>query len=308
MERSKVILGRSIIAILTIYFWTVGAVLAQDIELIGSYEYLSLRSVAVDGDYAFLATHLYGSMLVLDISDPANPYLLYEYQPSHGGNKIYIQDNFLYAACGRQGMDIINISDPLDILLEGHWSNSLTDVFASGTTAYVATWGDGLYILDISQPDDPYILGHHPRVDYFEMWSISVSGDYACVGGTGGMKIFDVRDPADPLHISDLNALTCVRGLIVRDNLAYLADDVSGLRIVDITDPMAPSIISNLPTGDRALGLFLEGNLAYVADGFAGLSVINISDPFNPLLLASYDTENEALNVSQYGYYTFFSG
>lgn len=312
MEKAKVILGHSIIIILALYFLGVGAVLAQDIELIGSYEYLSLKSVAVDGNYAFLGSHLYGDMLVMDISDPANPELIYEYQPSNGGRKISIQDNFLYAACGISGMDMIDISNPLDILLVGHWSigSQLNDVFVSGQTAYVAMMSDGIYILDISQPDDPYILGHYPYTDHFNIFCIFVSGDYACAGGDGawgwlGIKIFDVSDPADPIHISSLETLSIPRDLIIRDNIVYLADDEAGLTIIDIADPSEPSIISNLPTGNRARALVVEGDLAYVADRYAGLSIINISDPSNPSLLSSLDTGGDARSIFQDGYYTF---
>jgi hypothetical protein len=68
MKKAKVILGHSIIVILTIYFLGLGAVLAQDIELIGSYEYCALRCVFIDGDYAFIGAACEGEILIMDIS------------------------------------------------------------------------------------------------------------------------------------------------------------------------------------------------------------------------------------------------
>ncbi|MEE9553516.1 MAG: hypothetical protein V3W18_04390 [candidate division Zixibacteria bacterium] len=310
MRFAKGVLGKAIFVLIAVCVLGAGSVTAQDIELIGSYEYQSLKAIAIKDNYAFLSSHVYGSLLILDISDPSNPVFLYEYSPARGGYEFHISGDLLYAACGNGGMDIIDISDPLNINLVTNWTvnSQLNDIYIVDNIVFIAMMSAGLYIVDVSQPGDPVVLGHYPYTNHFHMIHIVVSGDYAYVGGDGsfgweGIKIFDISNLEDPTVLNEIQ-MPFPRDLLLRDDMIFIAHN-DGLMIVDITDPLSPDIISDLPTDDFSLGLFLEGDLAFVANRFSGMSIVDISDPYNPAFLANYDTDAEAVNVLQNGYYTY---
>lgn len=55
---------------------------------------------------------------------------------------------------------------------------------------------DGLYLLDISQPDTPTELGRYRTTDY--LFDLTVRGQYAYLVGENDLKIVDIADPANP--------------------------------------------------------------------------------------------------------------
>ncbi len=68
---------------------------------------------------------------------------------------------------------------------------SAEGVFVSGTTAYVADWGIGLQIIDVSDPTDPALVGSHDTPG--NAWGVFVSGTTAYVADShSGLQIIDV--------------------------------------------------------------------------------------------------------------------
>jgi hypothetical protein len=95
--------------------------------------------------------------------------------------------------------------------------------------------------------------------------------------------------------------------VVVMQNHAYVADDVSGLEVVDVSDPAAPAIVGRANTADRAWGVATVGDYAYVTDGLTGLQVVDISNPAAPAIVGGVDTPVEALGVAIGGYYVYIA-
>jgi len=76
--------------------------------------------------------------------------------------------------------------------------NRSTGVYVSGNIAYVADGGDGLEIIDVSDPTNPALLGRFGD-DYNYSRDVYVSGNIAYVAdGEDGLEIIDVSDPTNP--------------------------------------------------------------------------------------------------------------
>jgi hypothetical protein len=71
-------------------------------------------------------------------------------------------------------------------------------IMIQGNIAYSLP-GDGLHLLDISQPTAPLLLGQYDTDNY--LYDLSVQGDTVYLIGWNGLEIVDVTDPANPQQI-----------------------------------------------------------------------------------------------------------
>jgi len=154
-------------------------------------------------------------------------------------------------------------------------------VFLSGDLAYVADGNEGLYIVNISDPSNPYEVG------FYEMWAgandVYVEGDYAYVGSFF-FEVVDISDPANPYQVCEVELGEGAIGVDVKDDYAFCAGDEYGLIVINISDPLNAYEVSSCSTSGDAYGVKVQGNFAYVACLNGSMSVVNINNPNNPIL------------------------
>jgi hypothetical protein len=160
-----------------------------------------------------------------------------------------------------------------------------------GNMAYLASWGSGLFMVDVSNPAVPRQVGHW-EMAYVS--SVDVVDGLALVGrvsGPGGFNVIDVSNPARPLERGGIGN---VHPIQIRNHgrTAFLADTDSGVRIIDFNDPDLPRQIGSYQQ-DCAIALALElsrdGDTAYVLCALSGVHVLDVSNPARPLRLGVYD-------------------
>ena len=165
------------------------------------------------------------------------------------------------------------------------------NVDVSGNFAYVAAGGTGLQVVDVSDRNNPVVVGSADTPGNAN--DVKVVDSTAFIAdGSAGLQVVDVADPTNPTIIGAVDTPGVAWDVVVNDSTAYLADGASGLQIIDISDPTAPSITGAADTPGIAKGADVQpgGSLAVVADGVAGLQVIDVSDPANPALQGVVDT------------------
>lgn len=114
-----------------------------------------------------------------------------------------------------------------------------TSATTKGNYAYVGA-GGALLIFDISNPEDPTLVGKIYTSGVVE--DIALSGNYAFVATKfNGLWIFDITDPKKPRDVGHLNK--GARRIHVRGNYAYLIR--ADLVIFDISDPENPEELGN---------------------------------------------------------------
>ena len=142
--------------------------------------------------------------------------------------------------------------------------------------------------------------------------SVDVVSNIAYFGNGGYLEIVDVSDPANPVELGRILIPSCVEGIAINGNHAYVADDDAGLRIIDVFDPSHPTETGFFDTGCRANAVAVSGAYAYMADGPNGLYIIrndlvvgiedktapiaknfmlnqNYPNPFNPVTTISFN-------------------
>ena len=175
--------------------------LVQDVAVAGQYVYVGVeRSVVYVEDYA----HFW----IFDASDPTNPTEAGSYDspscincPTYG---VAVSGQYAYLADGAEGLRIVDISDPTNVVQVGYYNPGWYEWFAKDVT-----------IVD----------------------------DIAYVITSSGLHIIDVSDPANPYQVGSYHTPGSPRGVAVADNVAYVADFYD-LRIIDVSNPVMLSLHS----------------------------------------------------------------
>lgn len=154
------------------------------------------------------------STKVLDISNPTAPVLLAQY-PTAGFSLPYVHDAYIHNHIG-----IMNCG------------------------------GEGLWVVDFSDPVNPTILGtmtNYPGKGYNHSGWMSADGrHYILCDETHGspVKMVDFADFADMQVVSSMNpgsfAAQIPHNALVRENLLFVSYYYDGLQVFDISDPAQP--------------------------------------------------------------------
>ncbi|MBZ0264865.1 hypothetical protein K8I28_09360, partial [bacterium] len=111
---------------------------------------------------------------------------------------------------------------------------------------------------------------------------IVVQGDFAYIANwEGGVRIFDVSDPADPLQVGIWIPEHKIYRLDVQDEFVYAVGQ-DGLVILNVSIPAVPHFLSRLIFAGLPDDVEVSGDYAYVTVDNDGLYVVDISDPATP--------------------------
>ncbi len=267
---------------------------------------LGVDDVAVADDTAYVlsdGTHL------LIIDNPANPESIGDYHDADGQFRaVAVAGDYAYLV-GYDRLDVINISNPANPTLEGHFGVGGRDIAVAGDYAYVASSNDGLRIFYIHDPANPDTVSTY---DTDDAMGVDISGNYAYVAdGSAGLKIVDVSDPANPAAAGSCDTPDIAKEVYVSGDYAYVADENAGLQIIDVSDPLSPTLAGSYNTPGIAQDVAVSGDYAYVADGNGGnLQIIDISDPSKPSFAIFYDVESpsDVAVAGNYIYATNYNG
>ncbi len=97
---------------------------------------------------------------VFDISVPSNPVEVGNYLSIEELRSIIIKDNYAYV-CGENNTFILDISDPINPVEIGSIEGRTKDVFISGDFLYLAQYGNGVKVFDISDSSAPVEFGSY---------------------------------------------------------------------------------------------------------------------------------------------------
>ncbi len=255
---------------------------------------------------AFLGS--FGCVCVLDVTTPSAPVQISRCVKDE---VCFVHDLFyenstkrLYIAAGIFGICVLDVADPLQLKLIGHYDTPghASGIFVVDARVCVADGDAGLRIIDASIPSAMRELGS------FKMSSacnVYVSGQYAYITNLG-LQIVNIANPAEPQVVAYHETPGVAYGLDLVEPFMYVADDWCGIRIIDMSDPMYPQEVGHYDTPGHARDVKVIGNYAYVADCDAGLRIIDISKPFDCEEVGYADTP-DARSIHLCGHYVFLA-
>ena len=206
-------------------------------------------------------------------------------------NGVFVLGQTAYVADGKQGVQIIDISEPWTPYIVGSVDTpgSAENIFVSGTTAYVADGVKGLQVIDVSMASSPRLIGGVDTPD--SALDVVVVDSIAYVTDRNkGLQIIDVSVPSSPRIIGSVDTPGRADGVAVSDQTVYVAD-WEGIQIVDVSNLSSPRIIGSLTlTGvstpySGSEDVILSGETLFVRhDSF--FYIIDVSDASAPAIIS----------------------
>lgn len=294
--------------LLTTSFWKVKA--SEDsptLEVLAQFPGY-VYDVDIEGNYAYVAK--WEDLEIYDLSDPANIHLVGSYHEEGCrfkavdavGSRSYVVQSI--RDCGFENdLYVLDVSNPADprLVHEEPIDASIvsinSEVIYSEGRVYITENRGGLSIVDVSDESNPVVYPDYNPTPGYGYDDLDVVGNYVYLAmGTGGFIVVDASDlgnlslagehdlPTGPIARYHSN------GIIVRDDLVYLATSIPGLRIFRMNGVASSTEIGVVSSPGYARDIELSGNYAFVADSWEGLSIFDVSDPTNPNLILNDDS------------------
>ena len=258
--------------------------------------------IKIAGDLAVIGVQDFESsfgLLILDISDPANPVELsrFDQESWQGVHNLFLHGDRLYLAHGlNPGLSIVDISDPTAPLVSGFWqhegdfSNVVHDVFIRDRLAVVSDLFSGLVLLDIT---DPRCTHHARRVAFYRrhpqrlgrgrlrllqprirrLGAAPLCRRYRRPPAAAGRPLFRQWPAAQGPILGPHNPW-------VHNGLLYWAYYEAGFRVFDLLDPARPVEIGYHTYPGFAWSVQPhDDGLLYVADGAVGIEAFRLNEP-----------------------------
>ena len=172
-----------------------------------------------------------GSSLVLQRIYPTGDYC----------RSIAIRGNILYAACGYDGLLVIDVENPSRPVIQAHkrFADAVHNVQISSNMAFVALERAGAAIISIKNPTNPQVVGRAKVQDGAR--ATAVFGHYLYVAdGMKGIGIFDISNPRHPVDKGHLNTKGAPVRVQIRGSRLIVANDYAGVAIYDLSTPEQP--------------------------------------------------------------------
>ncbi len=205
-------------------------------RVLTSLEINGANDVHIVYPLAYLGSRTSG-FYILDVSDPDSVVQVGHSEVNAWG--IDVQFPYAYLAIehwDNDGLKVLDVSDPDSIVEHGYFPILATyDVFVDGTIAYVASAFDGVYIIDVSDPENPESLSRVPAYDLVS--DVHASGNYLYIAdGYAGVNVVYVEDPAHPVEVA-YSLAGYGNQIHVVEPYLYLAGGSYGMKVLDISVP-----------------------------------------------------------------------
>ncbi len=251
--------------------------IAEVAYLPGNWNDIKLATLA-GRPYAILAGQ--GGITVVDIADPRSPTILATAsRENQFGHSLFIQGDLVVSTNG-VGVTLWRLTDPKLPAYLGEFllppgvpsvgQSFVHDLWIDGDRMYLAHWGSGLVVADISSPERPRYLGsfqypmaasHSVIVTHIGDRTIALEGGEA-IGAH--LRVLDVTDPTRIEQLGELSLrrpVTIHNFLVVgsRLHVAWFQDGYRGVDLTDLTHPKVEAFY-NTYDPDAADGTwFYEG-------------------------------------------------
>ncbi|MDR1460912.1 MAG: cadherin domain-containing protein, partial [Campylobacteraceae bacterium] len=170
----------------------------------------------------------------------------------------------------------ISLSDTYDVTLS-----------SDNTKAFVADWGGGLKIIDVSDPIKLTPLGLIGASSAPRAVALSLDNTKAFVTTNSGLEIIDINNPIKPTLLGSISMSDTFDVVLSSDNTkAFVTNRYNNLEIIDVSNPANPTLLGSIGMSyAHSIALSSDNTKAFVADGSGGLKIIDVNNPANPTLL-----------------------
>ncbi|MGB9720979.1 MAG: LVIVD repeat-containing protein [bacterium] len=176
------------------------------------------------------------------------------------------------------------------------------EIDIKGNYAYIANDQGGLQIVDISNPESTYVVGHYYHQTNIQGVAIRDSFAYLALAAgppnNGGMLIVNVSDPSNPTFVGQDNWFYGYNVFAPPGDSKYVYIAARYWFIVeDVSWPQYPSYARRFATPGNVRSLFVIDSLAFLACEQMGLIIYNLKNPDTTAKIGEMDTPSNARDV-----------
>ena len=273
-------------------------------------------SVAVrDGVAYYIAGE---TMLILDVSDPANIRRVSVSSYEADLEDIALYKDFAVVSSEDTGLLVVNIRAPKEPKLVGTYSKTgevrFFDILIKDDFAYVADYTEKtsrdntIIILDLTDPSQfkkvsSIVPGGDP---------LAVYGSYLYVKGNhidgrsvvDRLSIIDISDNRKPKLVFQSDGFGDVLDAGIQDHYLYIATP-DGVVITDLSNPVNPVEVGRIKV--LAWRLLVQDDFLYYM-GFEKVGMINVTDISRPKAVAASHQVSYATDIAYNMGYVYFAG
>lgn len=267
-------------------------------QAVATYDdYHFFGPIMLADNYALVSEPEYGSVEILDMSNPLEPVLLGRVglddgpfvEELPGVGKVALSGNTILAPWKHQAYD------GGDGIGYGEWdcNNSNPD-------------GDvgGLVSVDASTLAAPVVVGHICTPE--GATAVVTSGNYAYVAAVdGSLQVIDFTVPAQLLQANSVDLIASANSIAVVGGYLWVTEGDAGIEIFNISNPAAPVLLTHIAVPGDTSSIEVKGNHVYVAAGMSGVHIFDIGNPALPRLVGNVSTDLAALSVFVEGDYLY---
>ncbi len=224
---------------------------------------------------------------VWDISDPVDVQYLggftRQFEEGYQERLVY-RDGYVYVAAYSNGLQIIDVSDPEHpaIIAQQKTSGYAWELAIKKNAVFIMDFFS-MSIMDITHKDAPLVKTHF---DALFALDIAIQDDFAYLGYVDGLMVLDIRDPFNPVIVSDIGPTGggTAEAIAIEDHYAFVGHNTY-VEIYDISIPLHPIQISFFTPPGHPRKLIVDGNFLYTVLDENGFLVTNITDPTHPVVV-----------------------
>lgn len=223
-----------------------------------------------------------------------------KYLTSGYAEDLVKKDNLLYIAQGEGGLEILDVTDPLNPFTVSTTTDGVRGYSAKitmqDTVVYIAAGSFGVTVVNVKDPAIPFVTVANSAMKPAK--NLHIMGHYLFTAVSElGVKIADISLPTQPDSRGDISTAGYAQGLATTADSAFLfvACGEMGLSIFDISDFQEgygeyPRVgWCDTPGKAEQVILVEDDKIALMTCGTEGLQVIDYSDTNNIHIVGSYD-------------------
>ncbi|MFA5187424.1 MAG: beta-propeller fold lactonase family protein, partial [Patescibacteria group bacterium] len=240
------------------------------------------QNIQVAGRYAYIAHSASQDLYVVDVSNPATPYVVGTLNlGANGDADLFLAGSYLYTN-KINGFNVVDISNPISPTIVTSVTEAGSTVgsgiYVQGAYLYVNTVDYKMSIYNISNPAQPFLTtSTYTGVDGRR---VVVNGSNAYVtGNSGSLAIVNIASSTTPTLDAIYSGLMWGYGLAKAGRYLYVSSGSDGaLRIMDVSSSTSPYLISSVSlAGGTSEGVAVAGRYAYVTDAVNDkLSIVDV--------------------------------
>jgi len=284
--------------------------IASSLDLSGNANTIDID---VQGNYAYLVRPATEDIVVVNISDPDNPFYVASYDVTGNAIAIDVEGNYAYVSSDSNSGEfaIVNISNPLAMSTVGTLNlagnQDPQKLFYDSNKVYLTRTNNSsgeFYIIDTTTPASPTILGNYEisggAVDVFYRANKAY---VAASANSTEVLILDVTNPATIVQLSVIDLAGNDDGDSITGFINTIIVSRAGglLYTINVSNALSPSVSGSYNTGAdvHKISINNSNTYAYLATSNTTqeFQVIDITNLSAPALYGSFNLSQDATGI-----------